>query len=70
MSTQAIRKVNVSMSKTYKISVLKGDGIGPEITEATIKVLEAVQEKADFKLDLIYGEAGAHWIPTYGTNLP
>ncbi|NLE05199.1 MAG: isocitrate/isopropylmalate dehydrogenase family protein [Crenarchaeota archaeon] len=58
------------MSKTYKIAVLKGDGIGPEITEATIKVLEAVQEKADFKLDLIYGEAGAHCIPTFGTNLP
>jgi isopropylmalate/isohomocitrate dehydrogenase-like protein len=58
------------MSKTYKIAVLKGDGIGPEITEATIKVLNAIQEKADFKLDLIYGEAGAHCIPTYGTNLP
>jgi isopropylmalate/isohomocitrate dehydrogenase-like protein len=58
------------MSKTYKIAVLKGDGIGPEITEATIKVLDAIQEKADFKLDLIYGEAGAHCIPTYGTNLP
>lgn len=64
------REVNYLMSKTYKIAVLKGDGIGPEITEATIKVLEAIQEKSDFKLDLIYGEAGAHCIPTFGTNLP
>jgi isocitrate/isopropylmalate dehydrogenase len=35
------------MTKTYKIAVLKGDGIGPEIPEAMVKVLEAVQEKSD-----------------------
>jgi isopropylmalate/isohomocitrate dehydrogenase-like protein len=58
------------MSKTYNIAVLKGDGIGPEITDATIKVLEAVQEKADFKLNFLYGEAGFHCIKKYGTNLP
>ena len=58
------------MSKTYKIAVLKGDGIGPEITDAALKVLEAVQEKADFKLDLIYGDAGYYCIEKFGTNLP
>jgi isocitrate/isopropylmalate dehydrogenase len=58
------------MAKTYKIAVLRGDGIGPEITDATIKVLDAVQKKSKFKLDLVYGEAGAHCIPQYGTNLP
>ncbi len=58
------------MPKTYNIAVLKGDGIGPEITEATIKVLQAVQEKADFKLNLQYGEAGLYCIEKYGTNLP
>jgi len=58
------------MSKTYNIAVLKGDGIGPEITEATVKVLEAVQEKSDFKLDLLYGEAGFYCIEKHGTNLP
>jgi len=58
------------MSKTYNIAVLKGDGIGPEITEATIQVIEATQRKSSFKLNLQYGEAGFHCIPTYGTNLP
>ncbi len=58
------------MSKTYSIAVLKGDGIGPEITEATVKVLEAIQEKSYFKLNFLYGEAGYHCIPEYGTNLP
>src|SRR5688572_10897438 len=70
LATQTKRIVKVSMSKTYKIAVLKGDGIGPEITEATLKVLEAVQEKADFKPDLIYGEAGYYCIKKFGTNLP
>ncbi|MFA5365437.1 MAG: isocitrate/isopropylmalate family dehydrogenase, partial [Candidatus Bathyarchaeia archaeon] len=58
------------MSKTYNIAVLKGDGIGPEITEATIKVLEAAQENANFKLNLQYGDAGYYCIAKYGTNLP
>jgi len=58
------------MSKTYSITVLKGDGIGPEVTEATIKVLEATEKKSDFKLNFIYGEAGAHCIPEHGTNIP
>ena len=31
------------MVKSYKIAVLKGDGIGPEVTNATVKVLDAIQ---------------------------
>ncbi|MEM2081733.1 MAG: isocitrate/isopropylmalate dehydrogenase family protein [Candidatus Bathyarchaeia archaeon] len=58
------------MSKTYNIAVLKGDGIGPEVTDATIKVLEATQESARFKLNFLYGEAGYYCIEKYGTNLP
>jgi isopropylmalate/isohomocitrate dehydrogenase-like protein len=58
------------MSKTYNIAVLKGDGIGPEVTDATIKVLEAVQESANFRLNFLYGEAGYYCIEKYGTNLP
>ena len=58
------------MSKTYNVAVLKGDGIGPEVTEAAVKVLEAIQEKSNFKLNFLYGEAGYHCIAEYGTNLP
>jgi isocitrate dehydrogenase (NAD+) len=60
----------IQLSKTYDVAVLKGDGIGPEVIEATVKVLEAVQEKADFKLNFLYGEAGYHCIAEHGTNLP
>ncbi|MCL2133953.1 MAG: isocitrate/isopropylmalate dehydrogenase family protein [Candidatus Bathyarchaeota archaeon] len=58
------------MVKTYNIAVLKGDGIGPEVTEATIKVLDMVQNVSAFKLNYLYGEAGAHCIEKHGTNLP
>jgi 3-isopropylmalate dehydrogenase len=42
----------------YKISVIPGDGIGPELTDATIKILEAAEKKFGLKLTLIYAEAG------------
>ncbi len=58
------------MAKTYRIAALKGDGIGPEVTEATVKVLEAVEAKSNFKLNILYGEAGFHCIAEHGTNLP
>lgn len=58
------------MVKTYNIAVLKGDGIGPEVTEATVKVLDAIEKTSNFKLNYLYGEAGAHCIPEHGTNLP
>jgi isopropylmalate/isohomocitrate dehydrogenase-like protein len=58
------------MSKTYNIAVLKGDGIGPEVTEAAVNVLQATQETSNFKLNFLYGKAGYHCIAEYGTNLP
>jgi isocitrate dehydrogenase (NAD+) len=58
------------MTKTYNIAALKGDGIGPEVTEATVKVLEVIQAKSTFKLNFLYGDAGYHCIAEYGTNLP
>jgi len=59
------------MTKTYDVAVLKGDGIGPEVTEAAIRVLNAVQKtSSNFKLNLLYGEAGYHCIAEHGTNLP
>ena len=42
----------------YKISLIPGDGIGPELTEATLEILNAVQQKFDINLDIIKVEAG------------
>jgi isopropylmalate/isohomocitrate dehydrogenase-like protein len=58
------------MAKTYNIAVLKGDGIGPEVTDSALEVLQAVQDTSDLRLNFLYGEAGYHCIAEHGTNLP
>lgn len=54
----------------YRIAVITGDGIGPEIIEATKKVLHAVQEKFKIKLDMVDVEAGDDCLKKYSTPLP
>ena len=56
--------------KEYKISLVKGDGIGPELTEATLAVLESAQEKFGLKLDIIEAEAGDTVFAKRGVALP
>ena len=34
--------------KNYKIALIKGDGIGPEIIDEAVKVLDAIASTADF----------------------
>lgn len=59
------------MQRTYRIAVLPGDGIGPEVVSAAVEVLRAVQKVVGgLKLELVYGEAGYNCIEKYGTNLP
>jgi 3-isopropylmalate dehydrogenase len=45
--------------KRFDVVVLPGDGIGPELTDVTIAVLEAAQKRADFSLALDHHRAGA-----------
>lgn len=55
----------------HRIAVLKGDGVGPEVTDAALKVLDRVQTNTSgLKLEYVMGEAGYHCIAKYGTNLP
>ena len=39
------------MMKNYKIAVIKGDGIGPEIVDEAIKVLDALSANVGFNLE-------------------
>ncbi len=57
------------MSK-YKISLITGDGIGPELTEATLEILNAVQQKFDIGLDILKVEAGDRCFEKTGVALP
>jgi len=51
---------------THKVTLIPGDGIGPEVTEATKRVLEATG--IAFRWDLAY--AGADVQDEFGTPLP
>jgi len=54
----------------YKIALIPGDGIGPELTDATLKVLESVQKKFGLGLEIIEAEAGDDCFKRRGVALP
>lgn len=56
--------------KAHRIGILPGEGIGPEVVDATLMVLDAVQKVEPVRLEYLKGEAGAYCIEKYGTNLP
>jgi len=51
---------------TYRVTLIPGDGTGPEIVEATRRVLEASGVKFDWDVQ----EAGIDVLDKYGTPLP
>jgi isocitrate dehydrogenase (NAD+) len=54
------------MKSPYKITLIPGDGVGPEITEATRRVLEATGVQFDWEIV----HAGAEVMEKEGTPLP
>ena len=54
----------------YKISLIRGDGIGPELTDATMKVLDAIQRIFCLKLKMVEAEAGDACLKKRGVALP
>ena len=54
----------------YKIAVIPGDGIGPEVVDSTIKVLNVVGDKFGHKFDYEYVLAGGCAIDKFGNPLP
>lgn len=53
----------------YKIAVIPGDGIGPEIVREAVKVLDAAGEKYGFKLDYTEVLMGGASIDVHGIPL-
>lgn len=51
---------------TRKVTMLNGDGIGPEVMDATRKILEAAKAPLEFE----YAEIGAEAAARFNTNLP
>ncbi len=53
------------MSRTHKIDVIGGDGIGPEVIDVALKALQFEADKFGFKLDLTYfPHSGTHYLKT------
>jgi 3-isopropylmalate dehydrogenase len=58
------------MSKTFKVAVLSGDGIGPEVMAEALKVLDAVQDKYDVTFERTFANVGGIAIDEEGKALP
>ncbi len=54
----------------YKIAVIPGDGTGPEVVNEGLKVLRAVSEKENFKMDLTFYDLGGDRYLKTGEILP
>jgi len=58
------------MGRNYKIGVIKGDGIGPEIVDEAIKVLDALSANMGFNLEYHEMLLGGSAIDETGVPLP
>ncbi len=54
----------------YQIALIKGDGIGPEIVDEAVKVLDAVSVNSDFELNYQEYLMGGHAYDVTGDPLP
>src|SRR5690606_5750249 len=58
------------MSRTYRIAVLAGDGIGPEVMTESLRVLDAVEAKFGFTTERNEQLVGGAAIDATGHPLP
>jgi len=58
------------MTKEYHISVIPGDGTGPEVVAEGIKILQTLADKFGFKLNFTYYNIGGEHYKATGEILP
>jgi len=54
----------------FKIAVLPGDGIGPEVTTEAVKILDAIADRYNHSFQTTHGLVGGIAIDSTGTALP
>jgi len=54
----------------YKISLITGDGIGPELSESVLSVLNTIHDRLDLKFDITKLSAGDKALSETGKALP
>ena len=55
--------------KSYNIAVLPGDGIGPEVMEVALRILDLVGQEFNIKFNCKKESFGGSSIEKYGTPL-
>ncbi len=55
---------------TYKIAILPGDGIGPEIMKEGVRVLKVIESQTDVEFDLVEAPFGAGAYFSHGSSFP
>jgi 3-isopropylmalate dehydrogenase len=55
--------------QSYKVAVLAGDGIGPEVMVEARRVLEAVQSRFGFHLDFVEARVGGIAFEVVGNGM-
>ncbi len=59
-----------SDKRSFEIAVIEGDGIGPEVTKQSVKVLNAIAETYNYTFNYSYALLGADAIDKTGSPLP
>ncbi|HEY6395589.1 MAG TPA: isocitrate/isopropylmalate family dehydrogenase, partial [Candidatus Binataceae bacterium] len=54
----------------YKVLVLKGDGIGPEVVGEALQVLRVIARRSAVDIEFKEGPIGGHALDAHGTPLP
>lgn len=54
----------------YTVGVIKGDGIGPEVTAQAVKALKALEHVSDLKFDVRYLDGGGDYYLKTGKPMP
>jgi len=58
------------MAQTYKVAVLPGDGIGPEVMSEALRVLDAVEKRYQVTFERTHANVGGAGIDNEGKALP
>jgi len=58
------------MSTSYKVAVLPGDGIGPEVMAEALKVLDAIEQKDGVRFERTFANVGGAGVDHEGKALP
>jgi 3-isopropylmalate dehydrogenase len=60
----------MTMTNVYKVAVLPGDGIGPEVMAEALRVLDGVERKYGVKFERTHANVGGAGIDLEGKALP